>query len=47
MLPNRLSEEVQRVLDWHWSQLEYGCSAPLSKVRHHLVYFKRTPLVEY
>ena len=33
VLPERLSEEVRRLLDWHWSQLEYGCSAPLSKVR--------------
>ena len=32
VLPDRLSEEVRRLLDWHWSQLEYGCSAPLSKV---------------
>jgi hypothetical protein len=32
VLPERLSEEVRRLLDWHWSQLEYGCSAPLSKV---------------
>ena len=33
VLPDRLSEEVRRLLDWHWSQLEYGCSAPLSKVK--------------
>lgn len=32
-LPEWLSEEMRRLLDWHWAQIEYGCSAPLSKVR--------------
>lgn len=31
-LPQRLTEEMRRLLDWHWAQLEYGCSAPLNKV---------------
>ena len=32
VIPARLTEEMRRLLDWHWAQLEYGCSAPLSKV---------------
>lgn len=32
-LPQQLTEEMRRLLDWHWAQLEYGCSAPLNKVR--------------
>lgn len=32
-LPERLTDEMRRLLDWHWAQLEYGCSAPLTKVR--------------
>jgi hypothetical protein len=31
-LPKHLTEEMRRMLDWHWAQLEYGCSAPLNKV---------------
>ncbi len=33
-LPKSLDELGRRILDWHWSHLEYGCSAPLHKVRH-------------
>ena len=32
-LPKSLDELQQRILDWHWSNLEYGCSAPLHKVQ--------------
>ena len=28
----RLSARERRLLGWHWANLEYGCSAPLSKV---------------
>ena len=31
-LPKSLDELSQRILDWHWSHLEYGCSAPLHEV---------------
>lgn len=31
-LPKSLDELSQRILDWHWSHLEYGCCAPLHKV---------------
>lgn len=31
-LPASLSEAEQRLLDWHWSNLEYGCSASLDQV---------------
>ena len=31
-LPKSLDELQRRILDWHWSHLEYGCSAPLHKV---------------
>ena len=33
-LPKSLDELRRRILDWHWSHLEYGCSAPLHKVGH-------------
>ena len=32
-----LDELGRRILDWHWSHLEYGCSAPLHQVRALLV----------
>jgi hypothetical protein len=32
-LPSSLDEAEQRLLDWHWSNLEYGCSARLNEVR--------------
>ena len=32
-LPKSLDELQRRILDWHWSHLEYGCSAPLHKVK--------------
>lgn len=35
-LPQQLTEEMRRLLDWHWAQLEYGCSAPLNKVLSNL-----------
>ena len=31
-LPKSLDELSQRILDWHWSHLEYGCCAPLHEV---------------
>lgn len=31
-LSKSLDDVSQRILDWHWSHLEYGCSAPLHKV---------------
>lgn len=31
-LPGHLTTEEQRLLDWHWANLEYGCSARLSEV---------------
>jgi hypothetical protein len=34
-LPQRLSVAKQRLLDWHWANLEYGCSARLSEARRH------------
>lgn len=30
--PSSLDELEQRLLDWHWSNLEYGCSARLDQV---------------
>ena len=30
-LPKSLDDLGRRILDWHWSHLEYGCSAPLDK----------------
>ena len=41
-LPKSLDELGRRILDWHWSHLEYGCSAPLHKVGHSRMPF--TPL---
>ena len=32
-LPRSLSEAERRLLDWHWANLEYGCSACLDQVR--------------
>lgn len=32
-LPHSLSEAERRLLDWHWANLEYGCSARLDQVR--------------
>ena len=32
-LPQRLTRDEQRLLDWHWANLEYGCSARLSEAR--------------
>ncbi len=31
-VPTRLTDEERRLLDWHWANLEYGCSARLSQV---------------
>ena len=31
-VPNSLDEAERRLLDWHWANLEYGCSARLSEV---------------
>ncbi len=31
-LPHSLSEAERRLLDWHWANLEYGCSARLDQV---------------
>lgn len=31
-VPSRLTDEERRLLDWHWANLEYGCSARLSQV---------------
>jgi len=31
-LPASLTEDHLRVLSWHWANLEYGCSAPLTAV---------------
>ena len=31
-VPTRLTDEERRLLDWHWANLEYGCSARLSHV---------------
>ena len=31
-VPTRLTNEERRLLDWHWANLEYGCSAKLSQV---------------
>ena len=33
-LPRSLSEAERRLLNWHWANLEYGCSARLDQVRH-------------
>lgn len=30
LLPQTLSEDQNRLLGWHWANLEYGCSAPLN-----------------
>ena len=27
-----LTARERRLLGWHWANLEYGCSAPLSKI---------------
>ena len=32
-IPSSLTEAERRLLDWHWANLEYGCSARLSQVR--------------
>ena len=32
-LPQFLTKDEQRLLDWHWANLEYGCSARLSEAR--------------
>ena len=32
-VPTHLTDEERRLLDWHWANLEYGCSARLSQVR--------------
>jgi hypothetical protein len=32
-LPRSLSEAERRLLDWHWANLEYGCSARLDQAR--------------
>jgi len=32
-LPHSLSEAERRLLDWHWANLEYGCSARLDQAR--------------
>lgn len=31
-VPTHLTDEERRLLDWHWANLEYGCSACLSQV---------------
>ncbi|KAL3151309.1 hypothetical protein ABBQ38_013146 [Trebouxia sp. C0009 RCD-2024] len=31
-VPTHLTDEERRLLDWHWANLEYGCSARLSQV---------------
>ena len=31
-VPTSLTDEERRLLDWHWANLEYGCSARLSQV---------------
>ena len=31
-IPTHLTDEERRLLDWHWANLEYGCSARLSQV---------------
>jgi len=31
-VPTCLTDEERRLLDWHWANLEYGCSARLSQV---------------
>ena len=33
-IPSSLTEAERRLLDWHWANLEYGCSARLSQVRN-------------
>lgn len=30
LLPQTLDEDKNRLLGWHWANLEYGCSAPLN-----------------
>ena len=32
-VPTHLTDEERRLLDWHWANLEYGCSARLRQVR--------------
>jgi len=32
LAPKPLTAVERRLLDWHWANLEYGCSAPLSSV---------------
>ncbi len=34
-LPQFLTKDEQRLLDWHWANLEYGCSARLSEARYY------------
>ena len=31
-VPTHLTDEERRLLDWHWANLEYGCSARLNQV---------------
>ena len=31
-IPTSLTDEERRLLDWHWANLEYGCSARLTDV---------------
>ena len=33
-VPTHLTDEERRLLDWHWANLEYGCSARLNQVSH-------------
>jgi hypothetical protein len=32
MQPHEVTEAHLRLLNWHWANLEYGCSASLSQV---------------
>ena len=41
-VPTFLTDEERRLLDWHWANLEYGCSARLSQVSL-LLHCQHTP----